>query len=752
MRPSGAGIKAQSERAEKSVHRTACILLPDDLSRSFPLEKVSNLSPQDPSDTPSSHLHHFANPQSIALVGASTNPLKWGHRILSNVIDGAYEGRLYPVNPKETEILGLKAYPSVAALPEVPDVVLVCVPAFAAAEALEEAARAGVRAVAVITAGFAETGNQEAEARLAEVARRWGLAMVGPNSMGFFSARAKARPMMASPRPAHGGVAFLSQSGNVGSQGLGRGHLHGTGFTLFFSVGNAATLDWADYLDFLTEDEQTRVIALYLEGAHDGEGLLRSLARAVETKPVVLTKGGRTSAGSRAAQSHTAALATPETLFEGLIRQSGAIQAHSIEEMMDVATALDCAPLPKGSRVGIITWGGGWGVLATDACVAAGLEVPSLSPETVAAIDKYLPSYWSKDNPVDLVGGLDHAAHLEVLNILSRDPGFDAILVLGLLSSEDPYLEGHTDLGLMVYRQLGVETAERAIELAKETGKLIIGVSMGGVAPPPEAIGRLPVYHTPDRAVLVLARMAEHARARARMAEPDIEIDVNRARAAEVLAAAPSGSTLSERESLELLDAYGISTVGWELCSTSAQAGDAAERLGFPVVVKACGRGIAHKTERGLVVAGIRNAEELKIAWETLQERLGGDEAEGILVQSMLSSAREFTLGLLRDPVFGPCVMFGQGGIFAEAARDVSFRTAHLTIADAREMISKTRASALLGPLRGEPAVDAEALAGMLVRLGRLGVDFPQIAEIDVNPVLVPAGSPSAVDALVVTR
>jgi len=700
----------------------------------------------------SSYLARFASPRSIALVGASNNPLKWGHRILFNIIEGAYEGRLYPVNPKESEILGLKAYPSVADLPEVPDVALVCVPASAAADALEEAAQAGVRAVAMITAGFAETGNQEAESRLVEVANRWGLAMVGPNSMGFFSARAHARAMMASPRPEPGGVAFLSQSGNVGSQGLGRGHLHGTGFSLFFSVGNAATLDWADYLDFLTDDEKTRVIALYMEGAHDGERLLRSLARAVAVKPVVLTKGGRTGEGSRAAQSHTAALATPEVLFEGVVKQSGAILSNSIEEMMDVATALDVAPLPKGSRVGIITWGGGWGVLATDACVAAGLEVPALSAETVAAIDQLLPPYWSKDNPVDLVGGLDHAAHLEVLNILARDPGFDAILVLGLLSSTDPYLGDGTDLGLAAYRQLGIETAERSIALSQETGKLIIGVSLGGVAPPPEALGRLPVYHTPDRAVLVLARMAEHAHALARMAEPRIEFEVDRARAAELLAAVPAGASLSERESLELLGAYGIPTVGWELCESLEGASDAAARLGFPVVAKACGRGIAHKTERGLVVAGIRNPEELARAWETLHARLGDDAAEGILVQAMLSSAREFTVGLLRDPVFGPCVMFGQGGIFAEAARDVSFRTADLSIADAREMISQVRASALLGPLRGEPAVDVEVLAGMLVRLGRLGVDFPQIAEIDVNPVLVPAGSPSAVDALVVTR
>ncbi|MFA5787925.1 MAG: CoA-binding protein, partial [Actinomycetota bacterium] len=483
------------------------------------VEKVSrNPGSRVISPRPSVHLKRFAEVGSLAFVGASNDNTKWGYRILHNILDGGFTGRVYPVNPKDEEVHGLKAYPSLASLPEVADVALVCVPAPVAARAVEEAARAGVRAVVVITAGFAEAGNSQAEEELARVAREWGLAMVGPNSMGFFSARTQMHAIMSSSRPQHGGVSFVSQSGNVGSQGIGRGHLHGAGFSLMFSSGNAAALDWADYLEFLADDPETRVIALYLEGVRDGHRFLESMQKAVLRKPVLITKGGKTGAGSRAAKSHTAALATSDGLFSGLVRQAGGVLLRSIEEMMDLAAAMDVAPVPAGPRVAIVTWGGGWGVLATDACIAAGLEVPPLSEATRAALDRLLPPYWSRDNPVDLVGGVDHEAHLEALAVLARDPGFDALLVLGMLSSPDPYLGDRADFGLAGDRSWGIQTAEVMTRLVEETGKTMVGVSLGGVAPPPEALGRLPVYHTPNRAVGVLAGLVQYSRVLGRKA------------------------------------------------------------------------------------------------------------------------------------------------------------------------------------------------------------------------------------------
>ncbi|MFA5785625.1 MAG: acetate--CoA ligase family protein [Actinomycetota bacterium] len=700
----------------------------------------------------SAHLQRFISAKSFALIGASNDQAKWGFRILSNLIGGGFQGRVYPVNRKETEILGHKAYPDIASLPEVPDIALIALPASQAVQALDEIGRFGVRSVVVITAGFAEAGNRQGEEDLVAVSRKWGMALVGPNCMGFFSSRANMHALMSNCRPNHGGVSFVSQSGNVGTEAMLRSHLHGVGFSLMFSMGNSAVLDSDDYLHFLADDPGTQVIAMYLEGVRHGEDFLDALRYAARRKPVVVTKGGRSAPGFRAASSHSAALATPEAIFSSLVRQAGGTLAGTVEEMMDVATALDLAPLPRGSRVGILTWGGGWGVLAADACADNGMEVPPLSDATRAALDQLLPSFWSKDNPVDLVGSLDHTAHMKILKVMAEAEEFDALIVLGLLSSPDPYNPNPNDLMAAVHMYWGAEVTEEMVRLAKELGKPMIGVTIsGGMAPPPEAEGRLPVYPTPDRAVKAAARLVDYSRYLARKSEPPAEIAVDRDKVAALLASAPSGTKLSERESLEILAAYGIPTVSCELVDSEQQAMEAARRLGFPVVLKAGGRGIAHKTERGLVAAGIADAGGLSAAWASINCRLGpGEKAEGLMIQPMLSSTREFTLGVVRDPAFGPCVMFGMGGIYAEALKDVAFRRALLSLEDAQDMMDEVRAGALLSAMRGQPAVDCEALAWALVRLGKLALDFPQIAELDVNPILVPEGRPVAADALIV--
>ncbi len=705
----------------------------------------------------------FANPDSLAILGVSANPLKWGHRILAHIVAGGYTGRIYPINPKGGEVLGLEVWPSLASLPEAPDVVLVAVPASQAAQAVKEAAAASVKAVAVISAGFAEAGNAQAEEELARVAREEGIALVGPNSMGFFTARRSLHAMMSAARPQVGGVSLVSQSGNIGTQAMARSHLHGTGFSLFFSLGNAAVLDFPDYLEFLAEDDQTRVIALYIEGVKDGEAFLESLARASAAKPVLVAKGGRSAPGFRAASSHSAALATPEALFSSVVRQAGGLLTASVEEMMDAAAALDLMPLPRGPRVAVLTWGGGWGVVAADACAQAGLEVAEPSPETVSALDRLLPPYWSRGNPVDLVGTLDHPAHMEALRILARAPEFDSVLVLGLISAPDPYATWEETQADAVVSLWSREVVEEMDRLARETGKPLLGVLMsGGPAPPPEARGKVPIYPTPERAVRALAHMV----ARSRWLQTHaVEVGSAGPGAAQGLpgpaeaareevrgwiAGLPPGCRLSEGESLKILEAWGIPCVARRIVKTLEEAALAAGELGYPVVLKATGRGIAHKTERGLVRAGISSEEELARAFSFLKSRLRPGEAEGFLVESMLSSSRELAMGAVRDPVFGPCIIFGLGGILAEALREVSFRHAPLGLADAMEMLTEVRAGSLLGPVRGEPEADLGELARCLISLGELMLDLPEVAEVDVNPVLLPGGHPVAVDALVV--
>ncbi|MFA5786933.1 MAG: acetate--CoA ligase family protein [Actinomycetota bacterium] len=697
-------------------------------------------------------MRKFLDAKSFALVGASADPRKWSYHILRNILRVGYEGHLYPVNPKATEIQGVKAWPSIGSLPEVPDVALLALPAKVAAQGLEEIAQAGVRTVIVITSGFAETENFAGEEELVRIAREWNLAMVGPNSMGVYSRPAKLYAIMAPSVPDPGGISLVTQSGNVGGESMRRSHLHGTGFTMVFSVGNGAVLEWPEYLDFFAKHEETKVIALYIEGVRSGPRFLASLARATLTKPVVVLKGGGTGPGSSAARSHSAALATPEALFRGVVRQAGGQVVDTAEEMLDVAAALELAPPPKGPRVGIVTAGGGWGVLCADACARAGLEVAPLSPKTFAALDALLPPFWSRGNPVDLVAPLDSAVRLGALRAVAEAEEFDAVIALGLLFSEDPRFASLDAARTSAYATTTEECSLEMARLVRETGKPIIGVTIGGGAGvPAEVVGRVPTYPTPERAVQALERLLEYGRHLSRPKTDEAKPKAPSHKAAGILRGAPTGTTLSEKESLELLASYGIPTVGWELAGSRREALDAAARLGFPVVLKATGRGIAHKTERGLVVANLDSKARLASAWRTIHSRLRPeDKLDGLLVQSMLSSRREFAVGMVRDPVFGPCVMFGLGGIYAESLKDVSFRAAPLTTADAMEMMEEIRAVALLAPLRGEPGVDRKALATALVRLGRLAADFPQIAEIDINPMLVPGGKPVAVDALVV--
>jgi acyl-CoA synthetase (NDP forming) len=398
------------------------------------------------SRSPAENLDVLFNPKSIALIGASNNPFKWGFIIPTNILTGQYTGKLFLVNPNEKRVLNREVYPNINAIPEDIDVAVVATPSSTASSIMEECVKKGVKAAIVITAGFSETGEEgtKLEKEMVDIASRGGIALVGPNTMGVYSSHVSLYALMPPVRPKPGGVALVSQSGNLGTQLLDMGAEVGIGFTKFVSSGNEGAIRSEDYIEYYGRDPETKVIIAYIEGLKGGDGGSRFMEVSREItkkKPMIVFKAGKSEAGARAAKSHSGSIAGSKQIYEAAFRQLGIIQASTIEQLLDLAKAFEGSPLPKGKRVGILTWGGGYGVVTADACEEAGLEVARLSPNLIAELDKILPPYWSKGNPVDLVGTLDRKSHIKCLNLLASDKDMDATIALGLISGASRFVE-----------------------------------------------------------------------------------------------------------------------------------------------------------------------------------------------------------------------------------------------------------------------------------------------------------------------
>ncbi|OGP58093.1 MAG: hypothetical protein A2V67_05380 [Deltaproteobacteria bacterium RBG_13_61_14] len=468
-------------------------------------------------------LDHLFHPRSLALIGATRSVTKWGFIVLARIINDGYAGEIYPVNPKEKSILGLPAYASVLDIPEPVDLAVITTPAPAVPEVMEQCGRKGVPAAVVITSGFSETGVEGAalEQRVSEIARAHGIVMVGPNSMGIYSAAAQLTCLMAPVMPRPGHVACIAQSGNVGTHFLFRGYLRGLGFRKFVSSGNEGGLDFVDYLDYFGADPEITSIIAYLEGLDPGNRFLEVAKRVTREKPIVVLKGGRSAAGAQAAASHTGALAGSTGLYTGLFRQTGVIQAETNKEVVELARALETQSLPQGRRVGILTRGGGWGVITADACVEAGLTLTELAPETIARLDRLLPPFWSRGNPVDLVAVLSSQVYLDCLRILLADPGVDAVLALGanVEAQADNIMQA---LGRI--EKVPAEEMERMKAKSRKEGQAfvdgIVGLIQTGGKPilmagrwtaSREWDTRLQMLAEPEEAARVLAKMVDYA-------------------------------------------------------------------------------------------------------------------------------------------------------------------------------------------------------------------------------------------------
>lgn len=479
-------------------------------------------------------LRHLFEPETVAVIGASNQKMKWGYIVPANILAGGYEGKVYPVNPHETEILDRPVFKSVKDIPDEIDLAVVTVPARAVKPVIVECVEKGVRTCIIISGGFSEAGEEGTilEQEVLDVIKGSGMRLVGPNTMGVYSASSSLHALMPPVRPVAGKIGFAAQSGNLGTQMLSLGKALGVGFSRFVCIGNEAELRCADYLEYFSHDPATEVVLLYIEGLRDARRFIEVAAEASPKKPIVVMKAGRTEAGARAARSHSAALAADEAIFDGVLRQTGMIEADTTEEMLDIAKAFAAMPLPKGKRVAVLTWGGGWGVVTADALAHHGLELVDFPEETLRKLDSILPPYWSRGNPVDLVGTLDLSAHFSCLEILARCECVDSVISLGTMGATSSFqsfvlegpvmdeLERETKkpkviAGEFLKQLQKTDEAYRdeVIKLMAETQKPIIAVSFptsGSITPMLARQSEVVIYPSPERGAKTLAALYEY--------------------------------------------------------------------------------------------------------------------------------------------------------------------------------------------------------------------------------------------------
>lgn len=689
-------------------------------------------------------LEPILHPRAVAVVGASRRPGSIGYALFHNLLAGGFAGTVYPVNPHAASIGSVHAYPTVAAIPEAVDLAVIVVPASGALAAARESLRAGVRGLVVITAGFAEVGEagRLLQDELLALCRSHGARLVGPNCMGVlsYSGGDAMNATFAPTLPPPGSVAIASQSGALGIAILEQARQLGLGISSFVSVGNKADLSSNDLLECWEEDEATKVIVLYLESFGNPRRFGRIARRVGARKAIVAVKGGRSQSGRRAAASHTAALAGADVAVDALFRQAGVTRCDTLEELFEVSTLLANQPLPSGNRVGVLTNAGGLGILCADACEANGLQLPSLTDETRAALMTLLPAEASVSNPVDMLAAGSAESYGEALRLLLADPSVDSVIILFI----PPLVTKAADVAAAL-------TA--ACDPAPSKPVLACFVGTQGTPPALRGATVIPSYTFPESA----ARALGHAVARAiwlrRLAGtiPALSsINAGDARAVLVGALAREERPwLTPHEVMTVLRSYGIATPEGTIARSPEEAANACGRIGAPVAVKLVSHTILHKSDVGGVHLNVASSAEAADAYRAIGASLEAhgykDAMDGVLVQPMVRDGVECLIGLVTDPMFGPLIAFGSGGMMAEVLGDVAFRLSPLTDVDAEELIAGTKVAKLLDGYRGSPAADIPALRDLLLRVSSMVEDCPEIAEMDLNPVLVRQAGQGAV-------
>ena len=685
-------------------------------------------------------------PRSVAVVGAGRRPGSIGNTVFRNIIAGGFTGVVHPVNPAATSVAGVRAFPDLASIPEPVDLAVIVVPASAVLTVVEEAGHAGVGAVVVISAGFAETGPDGAKLQneVVRAAHRHGMRLVGPNCVGVINTAEDTRlnATFAPDEPVRGRVGFASQSGALGLAILDVTGELGLGLSSFVSVGNKADLSGNDLLQYWAEDPATDIALLYLESFGNPRKFSRIARRLTRTKPIVVVKSGRTPAGRRAAASHTAALATSDVLADTLFRQAGIIRANTLEELFDVARLLVHQPLPAGHRVAIVGNSGGPGILAADACAGAGLDVPELSAATQAELAKALPPGAATANPVDLIASGSAADYETALRAVIDDDGVDAVLLI----YTDVITTSPTAVADAVSRVIEGGTA-KPIVAAFLSGE--IGHDIAATAPDGSS-RRVPIFRFPEAPAIALGHAARLGEWRQRPVGTvpvltGVDVPAARRQASQAVAHHPDGLWLPTSELADLLATVGITTVTARTAASAEEAAKIADQLDRPVALKVVSDTIQHKSDVGGVVLDVQPA-SVEREFGAMASRIG-PAMQGVLVQPMVEPGVEVIIGAVDDATFGPVVMFGLGGTATELFADRAFSIVPVTDLDAAALVREPRSSALLFGHRGSEPVDIAALEDLVLRVGRLADSVPQLAELDLNPVIARPDRAFIVDA-----
>ncbi|MCL6638885.1 MAG: acetate--CoA ligase family protein [Firmicutes bacterium] len=690
-------------------------------------------------------LTSFFNPKSVAVVGASKTPGKIGNIIVKNIIESGYPGRVYPVNPKEKEIEGLPCYPSVAETPET-ELAVISVPSKGALAVAEECGQHGVKNLVVITAGFKETGREglEMERRLVETCRKYNMRMLGPNCVGLMDTHTPLNASFAAGFPLKGEIAFISQSGAMVLSILDWSYPAGLGFSKFVSLGNKADLTEADFIGDAAEDPYTKVILCYIEDVENGEHFLQVAKRAARKKPVIVLKSGTSQAGAQAATSHTCALAGSDLAYETAFRQCGLIRARSMPELFDLARAFALQPVPPGDRVALVTNSGGPGIVATDTVELKGLKMARFTRETVEQLRGYLPAESNIYNPVDVLGDARADRYRFAMEKVMADEGVDSAVVLVCPA-------GPTE---------PVETAQVLIDMRKaHPEKPIFAAYMGGekLAGGVKALSEagIPCYTFPEPAIASVSGLVQYKQVQSATPEVELQvyenIDKTTVKAVFYDVKKDGRLVLLGSEAAGTAQAYGIPTAPTSLAAQAEEAVEIAEKMGYPVVLKVASPKIMHKTDVGGVKTGLKNADEVRSGFidimENVHRYMPQVVVHGVEVQKMMPKGIELIIGMTRDVQFGPLIAFGLGGIYVNLLKDVSFRLAHgLTAKEIEGMLAETKAYTLLRGYRGEKPADIKAVVDVIARTARLVTDFPEIAEMEINPLFAYNQGVSALD------
>lgn len=680
-------------------------------------------------------------PRSVAVIGASAKPQSLGRAVFANLLFAGYDGCVYPVNTKAKNVLGVRAYPSVLDVPDEVDLAVILVPAGLVPQVLKDAGSKGCKGAIVISAGFKEIGGHgiELEHQLQEIAQSYGMAVVGPNCFGVINTDPGISLNATFSRnfPLQGRIAFISQSGAVGVAALEYAAGEKIGFSKFISIGNKADTNENNVLEALADDPMTDVILLYVEDLEQPREFLSLAARVSEKKPILAVKSGRTMEGAKAAASHTGALSGSDEVYDSLFAQCGVLRVETLEELFRFGIAFANQPLPRGRRVAIVTNAGGPGIMATDAAVRHGLELSQIAPRTRSILKSHLPPAVSLNNPIDLVGDADETRYQLAMQGVLSDTSVDGVIVIVV-----PQMLTNLEA-----------TSSTIATQVKFADKPVFSVYMatGDIEDSLKILeeAQIPHYRFPEDAARALGAMARYARWRAR---PRTEIkhfdDVNPDKVREILTKARSEGRkfLPEPEAHAVLRAYGLPMTRSSLVKDEAEAVRAAKEIGFPVAMKIVSPDIVHKVDVGGVKLNLESEDDVKSAYSNLISRVKAANPDadiwGVFIQEMVRGGKETILGMKRDPQFGGLLMFGLGGIYVEVFRDVTFRIAPIRELSAKHMIEGIKGIKLLRGFRGEPPSDIDAIATSLRRLSQLVIDFPEIGEMDINPLIVlPSGS-----------